>query len=569
MTDGKQSLETRPAAPPRGKRPRRRRPNFWTIVSIGALILFVGLLIYPLARLMISSVAGDPTGGESVLQVYVDFFTKKYYYETILNSLFVSSLATVAATLVGAPLAYIVSRFNVPGKLFIRATIVLTFVSPPFIGAYAWILLLGRNGVMTRWLVEAGIDFPSIYGVAGIVLVFTLQALPFIFLMVSSGLKSVDQSVEDAAINLGRKPLNVIFTVIAPLIIPSISTGALLVFVTSFSDFGTPLIIGENYRVLGALIYREFINEFGGNPAVASALSMIMLLVTVGALFIQRAYARRRSYGQETFRPLAPIHLVGARRFWASFYVYGVILLASLPLATIVISSFLKTRGPLLTGEFTLEGYANAARLTSSLVNTMVFSTIATILCVIVGSLVGYVVSRRRDRLASTIDAFSMVPYAVAGVVIGIATSIAYGGAPFFLAGTPLILIMVYFIRRLPYSIRSVSSMLSQSGAQTEEASINLGVPPGRTFWKVTVPMVMPAVLSGALLTFATVTREFNSTVILYSGSTRTMPVEVFVQVLQGNFATASVVGTVLIGVTLIPILILFKLMGKREDVLL
>ena len=162
-----------------------------------------------------------------------------------------------------------------------------------------------------------------------------------------------------------------------------------------------------------------------------------------------------------------------------------------------------------------------------------------------------------------------MVPYAVAGVVMGIAISIAFGGFPFFLGGTAAILIIVYFIRRLPYSIRSVSGMLSQIGTQTEEASINLD--PARTylFLRVTLPMVNSALLAGALLTFATVAREFNSTVILYSGATRTLPVEVFAQVLQGNFASASVVGTVLIVVSLVPIVVLFKFMGKDEDFLM
>lgn len=539
--------------------------SFWSAVTLGAALLFVALLIIPLGRLIVSSLASD-TGG--VLKVYGDFFTRRYYYQPFLHSLIVSILAVVFATLLGAPLAYIVTRFNIPGKIVLRAAIVLTFVSPPFIGAYAWILLLGRNGFLTNLLNDIGISIPSIYGAPGIVLVFTLQSLPFVFLMVSSGLRSVDQSVEDAARNMGRRPLSVVFSVIAPLIVPALSTGALLVFVTSFSDFGTPMILGENFRVLATLVYTEFINEHGGNPVVASALAMVMLVVTVGALLFQRWYARRKSFGQETVTPLQPIRLAGWRRGLAIAYVYTVVFAACLPILAIFVSSFLRSRGPLLIGEFTFDGYLNAARLPMALSNTLLFSAIATILCVFAGTLIGYVVTRRRDRIAGILDTFSMIPYAVPGVVLGIAISVAYGGWPFFLAGTPMILIMAYFIRRLPYSIRSVAGMLGQMGSQTEEASINLGVPPGRTFWRITVPMISPAVLSGALLTFATIVREFNSTVILYSGATRTMPVEVFAQVLQGNFGNASVVGTVLIVVSLIPIVILFRLMGKDEEVL-
>jgi len=549
--------------------PRRGRVDFWSAVTVGALGVFVLLLVYPLVRLFAASLAGEDGGVATMLRTYGEFFTRRYYYETLVNSLVVSTLATVLATLLGAPLAWFVNRHDIPGKLLLRALVVLTFVSPPFIGAYAWILLLGRNGVITGWLAQLGLALPPIYGVNGVVLVFTLQALPFVFLMVSAGLKTVDQSVEDAAINLGRRPSAVALTVVAPLIVPSLATGALLVFVTSLSDFGTPMIIGESFRVLASQIYTEFVNEHGGNPVVASALSLILLAITVGALLWQRAWVKKRSYGQETVRPLAVRSLSRGGRVAATLYVYALVLAASLPIVTIIVSSFLKARGPLITGEFTLEGYANALRLPHALANTVMLSGLSTLLCVAAGALVGYVVARRRGRLVGALDAFSMVPYAVAGVVMGIAMAIAFGGKPFYLGGTAAILVAAYFIRRLPYSIRSVAGMLGQIGTQAEEASVNLGVPPGRTFWRVTVPMVTPALLSGALLTFATIAREFSSTVILYSGATRTLPVEVFAQVLQGNFASASVVGTVLIAVSLVPIVILFRFMARDEDVLL
>lgn len=549
------------------------RWNFWSVVTVIALGIFLLLLVFPLAQLVYSSFRPSTQGfaagtDAGFFDTYVEFFSFRYYYETLYNSFLVSILATFFAMLIGVPTAYVVSRYNIPGKLFVRAAIVLTFVSPPFIGAYAWVLLLGRNGLITGWLNAIGISTPSIYGWRGIVLVFTLQAFPFVFLMVSAGLRSIDQSLEDASINLGRRHLAMFRTVIAPLIIPSATTGGLLVFVTTFADFGTPMIIGENFRVLATLIYTEFINEFGGNPRVASTLSMLLLAVTISALLLQRRFARKASHGQEAVRPLGIRAVTGWRRVGATAFVYAVVLVAFLPSLTIIVSSFLESRGPMLIAEFSLEGYRSAARLPLALRNTLIFVSIATVLCVVAGALIGYVVTRRRGRMAGLLDTMSMVPYAVAGVVLGIALSITFGGAPFFLAGTSVILIMAFFIRRLPYSIRSVAGMLSQVGTQTEEASVNLGVPPGRTFWRITVPQVAPAVISGALLTWATTAREFNATVMLYTGSTRTMPVEVFAQVLQGNFGAASVVGTVLLTVTIVPILILFKVFGKDEEVL-
>lgn len=544
--------------------------GFWNWITLGAALLFFFLLVLPLVRLVIASFSptGGPIEAPSVWGTYAEFFTFRYYYGTLINSFIVSVVATFFAVLIGFPLAYLVSRVDIPGKLLVRAAVVLTFVSPPFIGAYAWILLLGRNGLITRVFETVGVSLPSVYGWRGIVLVFTLQAFPFVFLLVSSGLRSIDQSLEDAAINLGQTRLGALRTVILPLMIPSISTGALLVFVTTFADFGTPMIIGEGFRVLASLIYTEFINEFGGNPRVASTLSVLLLTVTIGALLIQRAYAKRASYGQEAIRPLGVYRFSSRGTIIACVVVYGIVLLAFLPTITIVVSSFLESRGPMLIPRFSVEGYRLAGRLLLSLRNTMIFVTAATLLCVVAGSLIGYVVSRQQGKLVAAIDTMSMIPFAVAGVVLGVALSITFGGAPFFLAGTGTILVLSYFIRRLPYTVRSVSSMLHQVGVQQEEASVNLGVSPGWTFWRITVPQVLPALMSGALLTWATTAREFNSTVMLYVARTRTLPVEVFTQVLQGNFGAASVVGTVLILTTVVPIVVLFKVLGKDEDFL-
>jgi iron(III) transport system permease protein len=551
---------------------RRGRPirfDFWTLMTILTIGIFLLLLVYPLGRLLLGSLIGAESSVADIWAAYVDLFTKPYYYGALINSVILSLAATCGAVLIGVPLAYIVSRFNVPGKLALRAAIVLTFIAPPFIGGYSWILLLGNNGVLRRALVELGLNLPSIYGWTGLILVLTLQGMPFVFLLTSAALKTVDQSVEDAAINLGRRPLDAVFTAILPLLAPGISTGALLVFVTAFSDFGTPAIIGQNLRVFPRLIYSEFINEtMGADYTLASALAVVLLVVSIGALLLQRAYARRRSYGAMCVNPLQGRVLKGWARLAATAYVYVVVLLACLPILTVAVTSFLKTRRSVIIGEFTLDGYLQAPRLWSALANTLTYTTIATITCVVIGCIVGYIVARRRSRIGSLIDLASMTPYAVAGVVFGIAFSMAFGGKPFLLAGTALILIMAYVIRRLPYSIRSVSSMLGQIGTDAEEASINLGTPPAATFYRVTVPMILPAILSGALLTWATIVREFNATIILYGSNTTTMAVEVFRQVQAGQFGDASVVGTVLIAVSLVPILILFSLLGKDEDIL-
>ncbi|KAA9134401.1 ABC transporter permease [Microbacterium caowuchunii] len=540
--------------------------NFWSLMPLLAIAMFAIFLIYPLVRMFTESLVGTDS---DVFGVYVELFTKAYYFESLLTSFGISIVVTLAAGVIGVLLAYLVYRFNVSGKIVVRAAVVLTLVSPPFIGAYSWILLFGANGILRKSLASIGVDLPSIVGVPGMLIVLTLQGLPFVFLMTSAALSSVDQSVEDASINLGRSRTGTFFRAILPLLRGGISTGMLLVFVTAFSDFGTPSIIGKNVRVFPTLVYNSYINEAqGADFSRAASLSVILLVICLGALLIQRSYAKRNAFGVTAVTPLAPKALSGWKRVLVNAIVYAIIVIAVLPLLTVIVTSFLKTEFQRFTWNFTLDGYTTDASLLPSLGNTLLFTTIATILCTIAGCLVGYVIARRKTRLGGAIDLLSMVPYAVAGVVFGIAFSMGFGNSPFFLAGTGLILVLAYFMRRLPYSIRSVSSLLSQLGTSAEEASVNLGVAPSRTFWRITLPMVLPAVASGALLTWATVIREFNATAILYGSQTATMTVQVFSNVSYGRYENASAMGTILIVVSLIPVVLLMTAFGKDEKIL-
>lgn len=548
--------------------PRRRgiRLSFWSVVSILALAILLIFLVFPLVRLIGASFfSGDM---DRVWKAYSDMVTKAYYREALLNSVLLAIAATVIATTFGTAVAYLLARFRVGGKLIVRALIVLTFVSPPFIGAYSWILLFGRSGFVTQAFSKIGIELPSIYGWTGTIIVLGLQATPLVYLMVSSGFRTVDQSVEDASINLGYSHWKTFWTVTMPLMKPAISTGAMLAAVTAFTDIGTPAIIGQNLRVMPRLIYQEFVSETGTDYQVASALSVVLLLFTIGILLFQRYYSRRHSYGHETSKPLELRESRGWSIFGVNLTVWVIVLVTALPILMVVLSSVLKNKGGAFVFEFTLDSWKHAPQLWSSLGNTLFLTTVATLICVAIGTLIAYLTTRRPTVLNGFIDFLSMMPYAVAGVVMAIAISITFGSAPLFLAGSFTILIIVYVVRRLPFSVRSSAAMLAQTGDQTEEASVNLGVPPWKTFFKVTVPIIMPAILSGALLTWTTLVREFNATVILYGAKTGTMSVEIFRHVLVGDFATASVLGTLLLLVSSVPIIILFRFLGKDEEFL-
>ena len=541
--------------------------GFWPLVTLLAFLVVGTLLILPVFNIVLLSFSGkDEAAG--IIDNYRTFFSERFYYRTLINSFIVSSAATVGAVAVGVPAAYFVARYKIWGRTFVRAAVVLTFVSPPFIGSYSWVILFGRSGLISSLLADNGIFLPSIYGAQGIIFVFILQFFPFVFLIVSSGLRSVDQSIEDAARNLGSSELRTFFTVIVPMLIPSITTGALLVFVAAFSEFGTPIILGERFRVLPVLIYGEFVNEFGGRPTLASTLSVLLLAVTCAALVLQRRVAMRFAHGAATIRPLEPQEQPIAKRILAAAFVLLLAGFALLPIVNIVVSSFLKANGPVLLAELTLGNYRQiAATLWTPLSNTILFTTTATLLCAAVGTAVGYIIVRRRSLLSSSLDTIIMFSYAVPGIVLGVGLVVTYNEPPFALTGTSLILVLAYFIRRLPFSVRSSVAMLQQISRDTEDASVNLGAGPARTFVKITVPLVSSAILSGALLTWSTTIRELSATLILQSGKTVTMSIEIFNEVVNANFGLASALGTILILLTFWPLVVLFWGLGKHEEV--
>nr|WP_273702481.1 iron ABC transporter permease [Tepidanaerobacter syntrophicus] len=456
-------------------------------------------------------------------------------------------------------MAYIVSRFDIPCKRLINICVILSLMSPPFIGAYSWILLLGRNGFITNTLSNIGIDPPTIYGFGGILLVFTLKFYPYVYLYVSGALQSIDSSLEEAAENLGVSGLKKLFTVTFPLILPTIASGALMVFMTSLADFGTPMLIGEGYRVLPVVVYTEFMSETGGNTSMASTLSVIIIVCSTAILFLQKWYVDRKNYQMSALRPPKISELKPLAKFLATAFCFVCVFLAMLPQITVLVTSFIKTNGPIFVKGFSLDSYFSIFyKLGRNIKNTFVFSTIAIIIMVIAGMLLSYLIVRKRNKLTMAIDALIMLPYVIPGAVLGITLLGAFNKPPIIISGTAAIMVLSYVIRKLPYTIRSSTAILYQIDPSIDEASISLGVSPIKTFFKVTAPMMMSGVLSGAVISWITTINELSSSIILYTGKTGTISVAIYSEVARGGYGTAAALASILTVVTTVSLLIFF-----------
>ena len=504
--------------------------------------------------------------GALSLDNYIRFFSKKYYLTSLMHSFKVCVAATVAAVIVGVPMAYISSRYNVWGKHLLNLMVVISLMSPPFIGAYSWVMLLGRNGFLTKIFQAIGIQFGSIYGFGGIVLVFIFKLYPFVYLYVRGALSSIDVSLEEASENLGVSGLKKIRLVTFPLILPTLTSSALMVFMNALADYGTPLLIGQGYKVFPVVIYEEYLSEVSSTTSFASALSVIIVACSLIVLGLQRMVVANRNYAMTNLRPPKPIELKWPKKLLATAFCYLIATIGVLPQITVIVTSFLKTNGPMFVKGFSLESYEKVlGNLGRNIFNTYRNAIIALVIMVAIAVLLSYLIVKRRSRISRILDSIVMFPYVIPGSVVGIALLSAFNRPPIVLIGTSSIIILALVMRRLQYTLKSSTSILYQIDSSIDEASISLGVSPTKTFWKVTLRVMLPGVLSGSVLSFVSSINELSASLMLYSGKTATISVAIFTEIMHDSYGTGAALATILTISTIAAILIFDRFSGSEN----
>jgi iron(III) transport system permease protein len=538
----------------------------WTWVLACGFALVIVLLVVPLFAVFRHSLIDPETGSFSLVH-YQHVLTQPTYRTAVWHSLVVSIGGTLGALLLGVPLALLTTRYRIAGKNLLHTLAVLSLLSPPFIGAYSWILMLGRAGYLRAGASWLGLDLPTIYGPGGIVLVYSLQYYPFVLLLTTGALSTVDRSLEEAAEGLGVTGWRLLRKVTLPLVLPSLSAGALIAFMMAVANFGTPMIIGGNYTVLPTLAYDRFTSEVGQDPGLAAALCVLLIVCSCGALVLQRWAATRRKTASVLLRRPLVRRLRGWKNVVAHAVCYGIVGFSTLPLANVVVFSFRNTSGPVFQPGFGFDSYRQVVySVPRAITNSLVFASAAVSLIAICGALLGYLVARRRSAASKTLDGLLMIPYVVPGIVLGIGFLVAFNGPPLVLSGTAAILVLAYFVRRLPYAVRSSAAILDQLDPALEEAAQSVGAPPGRTFLEVTLPLMLPGVFSGAVLAWVTAVNELSASIVLYVGKTVTMPVIIYQQVLDGSFGPASALATILLASTGVALFVVLKVIGAERE---
>jgi iron(III) transport system permease protein len=547
---------------------RLAAPGFWTAVPMLAWAVLLIFLILPLGSVLISSLRGE-AGGLS-FENWGRLFTSARYFTALVNTLIVGAGGLLGALLLGGVMAFCLSRLHIRGGRFLSMLAILALVSPPFIGAYSWIVLFGSAGVVRKALQDWGVFLPPIYGLWGILLVFAFKFYPYVYLLTSGALSQVNRSLEEAAENLGLTPLQRVMKVSFPLVLPALSAGGLLALIHAIADFGTPRLIGRGFSVLATEAYTAYSAEIGSNLGMATTLSLALIALSMVFVFAQRRLAARANTHSNLVNKPDKVKLTGWRNILAHVAVYFIALGGAMPAIIAVIYSFRKTNGPVFQPGFGLESYERiAATLSLPVINSLIYSLAAVALIVSVGTLIGAYVARRASAGADLLDSTLMIPYVMPGIVIGVAFIAAFNGPPLPLVGTATIIILSIFIRRLPYAVRSSAAALKQVGPSMEEAAVSLGLSPAQAFWKVTLPLIAPGVIAGAMLSFVTAINELSSSLVLYTGGTKTMPVQIYLTINDGDYGVAAALSTILLLVSGLAIFIAFRLLGRDERALM
>lgn len=542
----------------------KQRKDVWSGMSILVIVMYAVFLIYPLAILLRQAVLVD---GHISFSAFKTFFTRSYYVNTIFNSFKVTITTTIITLIIGIPLAYFYQMYEIKGKSALQILVILCSMSAPFIGAYSWIVLLGRNGIISNVILKLfKVQIGSIYGFKGIVLVLSLQLFPLVFLYLCGALKNVDNSLLEAAENMGCSGVKRFFKVVIPLCMPTIIAATLLVFMRAFADFGTPLLIGEGYQTFPVVIYNAYFAETGSDHTFGAAVSVIAIVITAIIFLVQRYINNRHRFTMNALHPIERKPLHGVKAFFINFYCWFVVFLSFLPQIYVIYSSFQKTSGKLFVKGYSLDSYKFAfSHLKKAIPNTFIIGVAALAIVIVLAIIIAYLVVRRSNGVNKVIDTISMIPYIIPGSVVGIALILAFNKKPLMLTGTATIMVIALVIRRIPYTIRSSVATLQQIPMSIEEAAISLGSSKMKTFFKITVPMMGNGIVSGAILSWVTIITELSTAIILYNLNTITLTLAVYTYVSRGNYGIAAAYATILTVTTIISLLIYMKVTGNKE----
>lgn len=526
--------------------------SIWFWFSALALAILAVFLLYPLLNVLTGSIGSGGRNG------WVTLAGDPKYLAAIVNTVVLGIAVTLTTTLIGVPLAYFTARFDFPGKSIVAVLPLITLVIPEVIAAQTWLMMLGNNGFITRWLGGHGIDMPTFYGWPGLITVMTFTYYTYTYIGTLAAIRGFDVQLEEAAQSLGTSPAQSRLNVMLPVVLPSVLASALLVFTLVVGNFATATILGSRVPLLSVLTYQAAVAEGGSDPVMQSTLATVSIALVMIVLFVQRWIVSRGRHEVTQGRGARAEKLRGLPGLVIGLSVAILVVVSLLPLGSIVVGAFTVSRGPVMRwGEWTTAHVERLVKIAPDpVINTLIYSAVATAIGITFSAIVSYLIVKKRNILTPALDYLTALPLALSGTIIGIGLIMSFNTGFLPITGTASIIVLAYIVRRLPFGIRNSSSTLYNIPNSIEEASISLGVPPVATFFKVVLPLMLPAVAAAAVLTWTTTVAELSASIIVYSGGRETMPIQIYKLIDSNLMAQASAYGLVLVAVILIPIIV-------------
>jgi iron(III) transport system permease protein len=511
--------------------------GFSVLVLSALAIVFI---IFPLAEAFRLSFLFE---GKPSLTVWAESLSGAHL-QALWGSIRLGIWTASTSTIVGFLFAFVIYRTSARSKKFLSAIAQLPVISPPFSLTLSIILLAGNNGLITRQLL--GMQNFSIYGLGGLVFVQTIGMFPIAFLTLAGVLQGLDATLEEAALDLNAGRWQVFRTVTLPLAVPGLLSAWLLVFTNSLADFANPLLLAGNYRVLSVEAYIQVTgrNDLGGG----AALSLLLLLPTLTAFFIQRNWVSKRSFITVTGKPnLKLVELAApAVRMTLTAAVWFIVAFVLSLYGTILAGCFVKNWG--IDYSFTLSNIGEAlSRGKEAIRSTLSLAAMATPVAGLIAMASAMIFVRKTFAGKRVLEAVMMMPFAVPGTLLGIAYILAFNKAPFLLVGTGAIIVISYIVRELPVGIEGGVASLRQIDPSIEEAARDLGADEGLVFRTIVLPLVRPAFISSMSYTFVRSMTAVSAVIFLISARWYHMTVLIYNFSENLRFGLASVLATTLI----------------------
>ncbi len=543
-----------------------------SVIGFGLIwVLLILFVLYPLTRLFYDAFTNE--AGQITLANFLEFFTDRFYLRSLWNSLFLGIATVITTSAIGIAVAFLIIRFEFPGRNLFAYLTMLPLILPPLVGVLGFVFILGRAGTVNVILHDwFGFLHPVnfMYGMHGVLLVETVHLFPLMTLSILDSMSKVDPSLEEAAESLGARGWRRFRDVTLPLTTPGYVSGALLVFIWTFADFVTPLVVGvqDLLAVQAYLNIVQFVDRRIFRMGIV--ISVMLVLLAIVFVLVARNYVAIKDYSSLAYSRVERRRLGPVMRWVAVGLLVLLLLVSSIPQLGVLLAAVGK--GWALTPfpvQYTLEHFRQVSIETPRfIVNSLLFSGLAVLICLVIGVPMAWIMARTRAPGRGAMDALTTLILAIPGTAIGIAyiRAFHYPLPSIDLALTSMwfVLPLVLAVRRLPYTVRGSHSSLLLVHKSVEEAAENVGATKLITFRDITVPLVWKGILVGALFSFLMSIQEASATLFLVLGGWETVPIAIFTYYIAGSHSQAAALGVILIALCAASLYVVNRVAGAR-----